>query len=229
MAVRARPAGWPACDAGGAPRADLLAPLDPGAGRRQHRAALGAGRRHRRRLPAAADPRRPARAARGGRGRRGHPGHQRVARAARRRPADRDRRRAPAAGAGRPRSCSSARPATSPWCSAGPAGDSRIADSAQYTPRLDTSERPGRRSSVTSTAGAGTAFTYTEIRRTSADGAATASPRHRRRLPGAAAGRLADLHALLPVPARPTRSTPCSWSRGRCSRRPACCCCSSRD
>ena len=61
----------------------------------------------------------------------------------------------------------------------GPAGDSRIADSAQYTPRLDKTSVPAdleRHFDTASGTAAGTAFTYTEIRRTTAGGTPDATP-----------------------------------------------------
>ena len=58
------------------------------------------------------------------------------------------------------------------------------------------------RSRSTSTSAAPTAWTYTTIRTTDADGVDRRVARDRGRLPGAAAGRRADLHALLPLPAR---------------------------
>ncbi|QZY30768.1 HAMP domain-containing histidine kinase [Nocardioides coralli] len=57
----------------------------------------------------------------------------------------------------------------------GPAGESRIADSAQYTPRLDTSSVPDSLESHFQGL-AGTAFTYTEIRRSTEDGSLDREP-----------------------------------------------------
>ncbi|WP_432479368.1 MtrAB system histidine kinase MtrB [Nocardioides sp. GXQ0305] len=61
----------------------------------------------------------------------------------------------------------------------GPAGDATIADSAKYTPRLDKSSVPADLEQHFDTAAgtaAGTAYTYTEIRRTGTEGSAEAVP-----------------------------------------------------
>ena len=59
----------------------------------------------------------------------------------------------------------------------GPAGQSRIADSAQYTPRLDTASVPTSMEERFDVSGVGTAFTYSELRRSSSDGSTdTAEP-----------------------------------------------------
>ncbi|QBR91964.1 MtrAB system histidine kinase MtrB [Nocardioides euryhalodurans] len=57
----------------------------------------------------------------------------------------------------------------------GPAGDSRIADSAQYTPRLDKTSVPSALEEHFQ-GNATTAFTYTELRRETSDGDVVAEP-----------------------------------------------------
>ncbi|MGZ5399555.1 MAG: MtrAB system histidine kinase MtrB [Nocardioides sp.] len=58
----------------------------------------------------------------------------------------------------------------------GPAGVSRIADSAKYTPRLDETSVPTAMEDRFSVTDAGTAFTYTELRTDEVDGSTTGEP-----------------------------------------------------
>jgi len=61
----------------------------------------------------------------------------------------------------------------------GPAGESRISDSAKYTPRLDKTSVPSdleRHFDTAAGTAAGTAYTYTEVRRTNADGEVVGVP-----------------------------------------------------
>lgn len=58
----------------------------------------------------------------------------------------------------------------------GPAGESRIADSAQFTPRLEKTSVPASMEEHFDAIAAGTAFTYTRLRTTSSDGSAGDEP-----------------------------------------------------
>jgi len=58
----------------------------------------------------------------------------------------------------------------------GPAGESRIADSAQYTPRLDKTSVPGSMEEHFDTIAATSAFTYTRLRTTESDGTSGTEP-----------------------------------------------------
>ena len=208
--------------------ADVLAPLDPGAGGRQHGAALR-GRGQRRRLAAApADPRRPARpprrrGARRGR-RRGRRGRTtRLVRG----PGDRPRPDRPAPRPASTSSSSAAPPAATTWW--WPARPAATGVDRRRRHRVQPAPRPGQRARLARGA----------LRRRPAPGPPGPTPGSARPTttarwsssePGIVVG------AQVPPAGRrhaPTRSTSCSrstrsrrrwaWSPGRCSPRAACC------